>query len=54
MIHLEYAMTLSLFLLVAGLVLFIVAACGVASGRINLIAAGLACWLAVEILQGFK
>ena len=37
---------LSLILLVAALVLFIVAALGMAAGRINLTAAGLACWVA--------
>jgi hypothetical protein len=37
---------LSLIFLIAALVLFIVAAIGVPSGRVNLIAAGLACWVA--------
>lgn len=47
-------MTISIFLLVAALVLFIVAAIGIAAGRVNLIAAGLACWIAAELAQGFK
>lgn len=38
--------TVKLLLLVFALVLFIVAACGVTSGRINLVAAGLACFIA--------
>ena len=37
---------LSLIFLIAALVLFIVAAIGVPSGRVNLMAAGLACWVA--------
>lgn len=37
---------LSLIFLVFALVLFIVAALGVPAGRINLMAAGLACWVA--------
>lgn len=36
-------MSLSLLLLIVALVLFILAAIGVAAGRVNLIAAGLAC-----------
>jgi hypothetical protein len=37
---------LNLILLVAALVLFIVAAIGIPAGRVNLMAAGLACWVA--------
>ena len=37
---------LSLILLIAALVLFIIAAVGMAAGRVNLTAAGLACWVA--------
>jgi len=37
---------LNLFLLVLALVLFIIAAAGLSIGRINLVAAGLACWVA--------
>lgn len=37
---------LSLILLIAALVLFIVAAAGVPVARVNLLAAGLACWVA--------
>jgi hypothetical protein len=41
---------LSLIFLVAALVLFIVAALGVPAGRINLTAAGLACWVAANMV----
>ena len=37
---------ISLAFLIAALVLFIIAAIGVPAGRYNLIAAGLACWVA--------
>ena len=37
---------ISLVFLIAALVLFIVAAVGVSAGRVNLVAAGLACWVA--------
>jgi hypothetical protein len=37
---------LSLVFLLAALVLFILAAIGMSTGRINLLAAGLACWVA--------
>lgn len=37
---------LSLVFLIAALVLFIVSAIGVPSGRVNLMSAGLACWVA--------
>lgn len=43
---------LNLILLVLAFVLFLVSAAGVASGRINLIAAGLACWVLSLILGG--
>jgi hypothetical protein len=36
-------MTLATLLLIAAFILFILASCGVNSGRVNLIAAGLAC-----------
>ena len=39
-------MTLVLFLLILALVLFILAAIGVPSSRYNLVAAGLAAWVA--------
>lgn len=43
----------SLAFLIAALVLFIIAALGVPSGRVNLIAAGLACWvLSLLIARG--
>lgn len=45
---------LSLIFLIAGLVLFIIAAIGVASGRINLMAAGLACWAANALLSHYS
>lgn len=41
---------ISLIFLVAALVLFIVAASGIPSGRINLIAVGLACWVASALV----
>ncbi len=37
--------------LIAALVLFIIAAVGIPSGRVNLTAAGLACWVA-SLLTG--
>ena len=37
---------ISLVFLIAALVLFIIAALGVPSSRFNLVAAGLACWVA--------
>lgn len=36
---------IALILLVAAFVLFVLAAIGIPSGRVNLIAAGLACWV---------
>lgn len=47
-------MNLSLILMVAALILFIVAALGVAAGRVNLIAAGLACWVAAQLATGVR
>jgi len=47
-------MTLSLLFLVAALVLFLIAAVGVASGRFNLMAAGLACWVAAQLVGNIK
>lgn len=43
---------LHLILLVFAFVLFVVAAIGVAASRFNLIAAGLACWVAAQLLGG--
>jgi hypothetical protein len=42
---------LTLILLVAALVLFVVAAFGVAPARLNLVAIGLACWVLGVILD---
>ncbi len=42
---------LSLILLIAAAVMFIIAAIGVPAGRVNLVAAGLACW-AASLLVG--
>lgn len=42
--------SLALILLVFAFVLFVCAAIGVPSGRINLIGAGLACWVASTFL----
>jgi len=43
----------SLILLIAALVLFIIVAAGVSSaGRVNLLAAGLACWVASQLVTG--
>lgn len=42
---------ISLILLVFAFVLFVVAACGVSHPRINLLAAGLACWVLSVILS---
>jgi len=41
---------LTLMLLVAGFVLFVLAGIGVPSSRFNLIAFGLACWILTELL----
>jgi hypothetical protein len=43
--------TISYILLVFALVLFILAAIGVPAGRVNLIAAGLACWEAAQLFR---
>jgi len=42
----------TLILMVLAFVLFLVAAAGVATGRVNTIAAGLACWVLALILGG--
>jgi hypothetical protein len=42
--------TLSLLLLVVALVLFVLAALAVPVPRINLVAAGLACWVLAQII----
>lgn len=41
---------ISLAFLIAALVLFILGAVGVPSGRINIVAAGLACWVTSQLL----
>jgi hypothetical protein len=43
---------LAMVLMIAALVLFILAAVGVPSGRVNLIAAGLACAAGAVLLPG--
>lgn len=40
-------------LLAFGFVFFVLAAIGVSGGRVNLVAAGLACWLAVQLVGAF-
>jgi hypothetical protein len=45
---------ISVAFLLAALVLFILAAAGIASGRVNLLAAGLACWALSAMLTGWK
>lgn len=42
-------MSISLFLLVAAFILFVIAAIPIPA-RINIVAAGLACWVLAEIL----
>lgn len=44
-------MVIDLLLYLAALLLFILAAFGVGHPRVNLIAAGLACWVAVPFLH---
>lgn len=44
---------LSLAFLIAALVLFIISAVGVPSGRVNLMSAGLACWVASLLIGRF-
>lgn len=44
----------SLALLIAAFVLFVIAAIGFAPPRVNLIAAGLACWSLSLLLTGMK
>ena len=41
---------LTLIFLVAALVLFTLSAIGVPAGRVNLLAAGLACWAASQLV----
>lgn len=41
---------LSTILLIAAFILFLIAAIGVSSGRVNLTAAGLACWTLSQIV----
>ena len=41
---------ISLILLIAAFILFVIAALGVATSRFNLVAAGLACWVLAAIL----
>ena len=43
-------MTIGTILLVVALICFVLAAVGVGFGRLNLIAAGLACWMASMLL----
>lgn len=45
---------LTTVLLIAALVLFVLAAVGVPGGRINLVAAGLACATAAALLPGLS
>ena len=42
--------TLTLILMIAAMVCFVIAALGKGVGRINLVALGLACWAATELL----
>jgi len=42
---------LTLVLLIAAFILFCLAAGGVAPSRINLVAAGLACWVLIELVK---
>lgn len=44
---------MSLILMIAALVLFIVAAIGVSAGRVNLLAAGLACYMGSLLVGHF-
>jgi hypothetical protein len=41
---------ISLVLMIVALILFILAAMGVSGGRINLMAAGLACWTLAQVI----
>jgi hypothetical protein len=46
---------LTMILLIAAFILFVLAACGVSGGRVNLLAAGLACWVLTQIpIPGLK
>ena len=42
--------TVSLILLVAAFVLFLLAALGIPSSRFSLVAGGLACWVLTEVI----
>lgn len=44
---------LTFILLLAGFVCFVLAACGVTVGRVNLVAAGLACWIFVALMGAY-
>jgi hypothetical protein len=44
--------TISLILLVAAFILFVLAAISVPVPRVNLVAAGLACWVLAQLLGG--
>ena len=46
-------MSLLAFFLILALVIFLVASAGVPAGRVNLIAAGLAAWVAGMVLAQF-
>lgn len=41
---------LTFVLLLVGFILFVLAAIGVPAGRINLVAAGLACWILTALI----
>jgi len=43
-------LTVDLILLIVGFILFVLAAIGVPSSRVNLVAAGLACWILTAIV----
>lgn len=43
---------ISTILLIAAFVLFVLAACGVPSGRIGLVPAGLAAWVLAQMISG--
>lgn len=47
-------MTLATLLLIVAFVLFVLAAFSVNSGRANLTAAGLACWVLATLLPGLS
>lgn len=45
--------TISLVLLIAAFILFVLAAISVPVPRVNLVAAGLACWVLAQLLSGW-